>query len=405
MNEPIADVMAGHIEAGDLAGVATLVWRGGRLVHLAAQGKRDLIAGLPMARDTLFRITSLTKPVTSVAAMMLVEEGRISLDERITRWAPEFSSMNVLRNPEGPLDDVESTRTPISFGDLLTHRAGFTYGDFHPGPIAAAYADALGASIDSEYSPDQWIARLAGLPLIDQPGAGFHYGHSTDLLGFLLARIEAMPLGEVLHRRIFAPLGMADTGFVVPAAKRSRCAAPLGFDVAGRSAQRSSVPAGHALPERPESMSYVSGGQGLWSTLDDYLAFARLFVEGGAVNGVRLLQPRTLALMTSNRLSPAQRAEARMFGMPIFAAGHGFGLGVAVVMEPEQAAPTLCGGGIGTVGWPGAYGSWWQADPNDQSVAILLTHNMVDAEQMAQGIGLGVYGATTRFQTLAAAAS
>ncbi len=386
MSEPIADAMAGHIEAGDLSGVATLVWRAGRIVHVAAQGKRDLAANLPMMRDTLFRIASLTKPVTSVAAMMLVEEGRITLEEPITHWAPEFSAMTVLRNPNGPLDDFEPAQRPITFGDLLSHRAGFTYGDFHTGPIAAAYANALGASIDSEHSPDRWVARLAGLPLIDQPGANFHYGHSTDLLGFLIARIEAMPLGDVLHRRIFAPLGMADTGFVVPAASRDRCAAPLGFDADGRPAQRTTVPASHALPERPTAMSYVSGGQGLWSTIDDYLAFARLFVEGGAVDGVRLLQPQTLALMTANRLSPAQRAKASMFGMPIFAAGHGFGLGVAVVMEPEQAAPTLCGGGIGAVGWPGAYGSWWQADPNDQSTAILLTHNMAEAEQMAQPV-------------------
>ncbi len=405
INDSIAEAMASHIAAGDLAGVATLVWRRGRLIHVAAQGKRDLATNLPMTRDTLFRIASPTKPVTSVAVLMLVEEGRIALDEPITRWAPEFATMTVLWDSEGPLDAVEPALAPITFRDLLTHRAGFTYGDFHTGPIGSAYARALGASLDSECSPDQWIARLANLPLIDQPGAGFHYGHSTDLLGFLLARIEGVPLSDVLHGRIFEPLGMADTGFVVPPNNHSRRAAPLGFDAAGRPVQLPSVPGGHALPERPAEMSYVSAGQGLWSTLDDYLAFARLFVEGGAVDEVRLLRPDTVTLLTTNQLSSAQRTSSSMFGMPLFAAGHGFGLGVAVVIEPERAAPTLCGGGVGSVGWPGAYGAWWQADPNDASVAILLTHNMVEPEQMADGIGLGAYAAISHFQALAVTAS
>ena len=148
-------------------------------------------------------------------------------------------------------------------------------------------------------------------------------------------------------------------------------------------------------------MSYVSGGQGLWSTLDDYLAFARMFVSKGTVDGVRLLRPETLALMMTNQLTNQQRAKSEMSGMPIFAAGHGFGLGVAVVMEPEKADPTRCGGGMGAVGWPGAYGGWWQADPNDNSVLIFLAHSMVDLEQMANGFGLGAWMAITQFQALA----
>ncbi|MEZ4660600.1 MAG: serine hydrolase [Caldilineaceae bacterium] len=151
-------------------------------------------------------------------------------------------------------------------------------------------------------------------------------------------------------------------------------------------------------------MAFVSGGQGLWSTVDDYLAFARLFVENGAVDGVRLLQPQTLDMMTTNHLSAEQRASSEMMGMSPFAAGHGFGLGVAVVMEPEQANPLTCGGGIGAVGWPGAYGGWWQADPNDGSVLIFLTHNMFRPEQLADGIGFGAWEAIMQFQALAAAA-
>jgi CubicO group peptidase (beta-lactamase class C family) len=405
MNEddPIATAIGAIVDAGDLAGAATLVWRDGRVVHSAGVGWRDVEARLPIERDTLFRIASMTKPITSTAALMLLDEGRFALNDPIARWAPEFSEMRVLRSPTGPLDQTVPAERPITIEDLLTHRSGLTYGDFHAGPIARAYKQALGGDIDSEVAPDDWIARLAALPLIDQPGAAFHYGRSTDLLGLLIARIEDAPLGEVLERRIFAPLGMKDTGFTVPREKLGRRAGTYGFDEAGRLTARLTFPGDAAMPERPEGMAYVSGGQGLWSTLDDYLAFARVFLGGGAVDGVRLLRPATLALMTSNRLTERQRATSTMMGVPIFATGHGFGMGVAVMIEPEKAAPSLCGGGRGAVGWPGAYGGWWTADPNDDSVMILLAHNMVDLDQLAQGLGLGVYAARAQFHALATA--
>jgi CubicO group peptidase (beta-lactamase class C family) len=227
-----------------------------------------------------------------------------------------------------------------------------------------------------------------------------HYGHSTDLLGLLIARIEGAPLGDVLERRIFGPLGMCDTGFTVPREKADRCARLYGFDQAGRLSARLTAPGGSTMAERPEGMAYESGGQGLWSTLDDYLAFARMFLDAGAVDGLRLLRPETLKLMTSNCLTESQRATAEVVGMPLFAAGHGFGMGVAVVIEPQKALPIICGGGVGTVGWPGAFGGWWQADPSDKSVMIFLAHNMVERDQFEKGIGLGVYGAITQFYTL-----
>jgi len=150
-------------------------------------------------------------------------------------------------------------------------------------------------------------------------------------------------------------------------------------------------------------MAYVSGGQGLWSTLDDYLAFARMFLGAGTVDGVRLLQPATLALMTTNQLTARQRAASEVGGMPLFAAGHGFGMGVAVVLEPAQAMPTICAGSVGTVGWPGGFGGWWQADPNDNSVLIFLAHNIVERDQFDNGIGFAVYSAITQFHALASA--
>lgn len=389
-----------YVDAGEFAGAAMLVWRDGEARSICV-GCRDLETRRPVERDTIFRIASMSKPVTSALALMLFDEGRFALGDPITRWAPEFSKMQVLRSPEARLDQTEPAERLITFEDLLTHRSGLTYGDFHRGPIAAAYSEALGGDIDSSVPPHDWIARLAALPLIDHPGREFHYGKSTDLLGLLIERIEDAPLADVLKRRIFDPLGMKDTGFTVAQKDHGRRAGLLGFDAEGRLATLPSVPGGHALSERPVGMTFVSGGQGLWSTLDDYLAFARLFVEGGARGDVRLLRPDTLAMMASNCLTEGQRATSRLLGMPIFAQGHGYGMGVAVVMEPEKAEPTRCGGGRGSVGWPGAYGSWWQADPNDGSIMIFLAHNMVQLEQLANGVGLGVWGAIREFQSMA----
>ena len=397
----IDSILSEHVAQGELAGVAALVWRPERPTRAITVGRRDVARDLPVTRDTIFRIASLTKPVTSVAALTLLDEGRFDLDDPITRVAPELENLQVLQDPEGPLDNTLAARRAITFRDLLTHRSGLTYGEFHRGPIRAACATTLGSQIDNVLSPDEWIAKLATLPLIDQPGAAFHYGISDDVLGFLIARIEETTLGAVMRRRVFDPLGMHDTHFVVPHDKRRRQAALTGFDHAGRLTTLAVAPGGHALAERPDSMTFEAGGGGLWSTADDYLAFARLFVGGGAVDGVRILRPETCALMMSNQLTSTQRADARMFGRPLFAKGHGYGMGVAVVMEPEHADVLRCRGGVGTVGWPGAYGSWWQADPNDGSVLVFLSHNMLEMSQLAQGIGLATWSAIASFHALA----
>jgi CubicO group peptidase (beta-lactamase class C family) len=399
---PIEDAVLPEIEAGELAGAAGLVWRNGALRQIAAVGRRDLVSGSPVERDTMFRVASLTKPVTTVGALTLLDEGRFELDEPITECAPELTRMRVLRDPDGPLDQTDEAMRPITFRDLLTHRSGLTYGDFHRGPIGRAHAETLGAQIDNPLTPDAWIARLATLPLIDHPGAGFHYSLSTDLLGFLIARFEGAPLSAVLERRVFAPLGMRDTCFAVPPQKRDRCAGLCGFDSEGRLTALTEAPGRQALAHRPDGMTFESGGQGLWSTLDDYSAFAHMLIADTGT-GADLLGPETRAMMRSNQLTPEQRAAARMFGQPLFAVGHGYGMGVAVVMEPEKADPLRCRGGVGTIGWPGAYGGWWQADPTDGSVLVFLAHNMVELPQMARGIGLGVWTAIARFHETASA--
>ena len=398
--ELMRNAITPFVEAGELAGAAALMWRIGITPEVVTAGCRNLVSGLPIERDTIFRIASLTKPITTVAALSMLDEQRFTLDEPITRVMPELAQLRVLRDPEGPLDQCEAMARPITFRDLLTHHSGLTYGDFHRGPVGRAYTTALGGQIDNPLTPDEWIGRLATLPLIDQPGAGFHYGHSTDLLGFALARIEGMSLGEVLEQHVFAPLGMRDTSFAVPVAKRGRRAELCGFDEAGRMTTLTAAPGGHAVAERPEGMTFEAGGQGLWSTLDDYLVFAQVLI-GAHPKGTKLLRPETLAMMTTNQLSPEQRASARMLGRPVFADGHGYGMGVAVVMNPATADPLRCRGGTGTIGWPGAYGSWWQADPNDGSVLIFFSHNMVELQQMANGVGLSVWSAIRRFHELA----
>jgi CubicO group peptidase (beta-lactamase class C family) len=301
--------------------------------------------------------------------------------------------MRVLRSPRGPLDETDPAERLITFEDLLTHRAGLTYGDFHRGPILQAYREALGGDIDSDVAPDDWITKLCQLPLIHQPGTMMSYGRATDLLGLLIARVEGEPLGAVLKRRIFDPLGMKDTSFLVPPDKRDRRAAAYGFDDEGHLIKKTTW-SGVVVEERPEEMAYESGGQGLWSTVDDYLRFARLFLGDGSVDGVRLLRREMLALMMTIHLTEAQLANSAWLGLN---AGRGFGLGVSVVLETDANDP-MRRAGVGTVSWPGAFGGWWQADPNDGSVLIFLAHNMVDLAQMTKDIGLGVWAAIEAFQ-------
>jgi CubicO group peptidase (beta-lactamase class C family) len=393
-DDPIAKAIAEIVDAGGIAGASTLTWRKDKVVQNACVGWRDIEGKLPIERGTLFRIASMTKPITSVATLMLMEEGKLSLSDPITRWVPEFTNVRVMRSPLGSLEDTIAAERAITIDDLLTHRSGLTYGAFHLSGIAKAHDDALGGALDSHHTPDEWIARLASLPLIDQPGANFHYGCSTDLLGFVIARIENAPLSEVLSKRLFAPLGMRDTSFAVAPKDKMRCAQMYGIDHAGKLSKQ--LPVG-TLPDRPSNLKYESGGQGLWSTLDDYLAFARVFIGGGSVDGKQLLRTASLALMMSNHLTAVQRANAKMLGMRTFAIGHGFGYGVAVVTEPEYANPLVCRGGKGTVGWGGAYGGWWQADPTDQSILIFLAHNNFNPLHFA------VYEAIAKYHALATA--
>jgi len=358
--------VAGAIEAGDLSGAVTLIWRKGDVAQVGVLGQRDIEKSLPMERDTLFRIASMTKPVTSVAALMLVEEGRLRLDDPITKWAPEFADMRVLKSPDGPLKETYPAPRDITVEDLMTHRAGLAYAFTSTGPIAHAHQKALGDVLENPLPPDEWMAALGGLPLSFPPGERFHYSHATDVLGFLVGRVAGEGFREFLMRRIFQPLGMVDTDFHVPPEKRDRAAVVYRQDQASGALE----PVAFAQYDSPPA--FCGGGGGLISTADDYLKFALLMLNGGELDGVRLLEAQTMALMRTNRLTDAQRA-IPFLGMP-FWTGQGFGLGVSMVMDEDKHA-WMGAGSVGAFGWPGAFGTWWQADPSEDMVLIYLIQN------------------------------
>lgn len=388
------------VDAGDLSGFVTLLWRKGEVAQVNTLGFRDVEAKVPMTRDTLFRIASMTKPVTSIAALMLLEEGKLRLDDPVTKWLPELADMKVLAEATGPLDAVSPAPRDITVEDLMTHRAGLAYGFTSIGPIAHAHEAALGSPLANPHGPDEWLKRLGELPLSYPPGERFHYSHATDVLGFLVARIEGKSLGETLKARIFDPLGMADTFFWTPPEKRERLAKLYRIDPRTDALQDVSFPHTDAPP------AFEGGGGGLISTADDYLKFARMLLGKGEVDGVRLVRPETVAMLTANRLTDAQR-QIPFMGIP-FWMGQGFGLGVSVITDPEKQA-WMGAGSQGAFGWPGAFGTWWQADPAEDMVMIYLIQNSMDltpeaASQLATGQRMGGRMALPVFQKLTYAA-
>jgi len=370
------------IDNKKLGGVNCIVFKDGQVIYQESCGYKNLKTHELMTNDAIFRIASMTKPVTSVLTMMLVEETKLNLNDPITRWFPEFKNMKVLKNQPGQYEDANRLITIL---DLLTHRAGFTYSGF------------LGGDIDSALTNEQWINGLANLPLANQPGEIFNYGRSADLLGILISTIEGKSLGRVMEEKIFYPLAMTDTFFNVPNSKRNRCASNVGYDESGNTIHLETVPSNMAFKERPAHLEFESGGQGLWSTISDYLKFAKLFVENGCSNGTQILKQETIDLMRTNQLTASQREHSKLLGSAIFREHYGFGLGLAVVLKESKYASMPCAGSIGSVGWPGAYGGWWSADPIKKAVSIFLTHSMTELKQLAQGIGFELYEAIDIF--------
>ncbi len=361
----LTDAMQGYVERGEVAGVVSMVWRRGEIGYFEPLGMRDEAAQLPMERDTLFRIASMTKPVTSAAILMLIEEDRLALDTPISLWLPELAAPRVLRDPTGPLDETDPARASLTVLDLLTHRAGFAYAFTATGPLSKAYAAAFNG-FEARMDANTWLARIADLPLMFQPGSRWHYGIATDVLGVLIERVSGMPLSEFFRTRIFEPLGMRDTAFWVPDAQLARLATAYGVEAGTGRRVVEDHPASSRWANRDR---FQSGGGGLISTAQDYLQFAQLLLGRGRVGTTRLLSHRSVDLMRSNFLTRDQR-RVPAFGHVLWA-GQGFGLGVSVVDDPAQQLP-LGYRSAGSFGWPGAYGTSWFADPVEDLIGLML---------------------------------
>ena len=361
------------VASGLLAGAVTLVWHRGEVLQVNAIGHRDAEAGLPMRRDTIFRIASMTKPVTVAAAMTLVQEGRIALSDPVDRWLPELAEMRVLAEPTGPLDCTVPARRPITIEDLMTHRSGLAYAFSVTGPIGRAYAQ-----LSLRQDADHWLAEVAGLPLVHQPGERLTYSHATEVLGIAVSRIEGKPLHTVLDERILAPLGMADSGFFISGDKRDRAATMYRLDAREGLRHDAMGP----IPVREPR--FCQGGASLVSTAEDYLRFARMLLGGGEVDGVRVLSEESVRLMRTDRLTEEQKRQP-FLGAP-FWVGRGFGLNLSVVTDPSKSQLLFGPGGAGTFNWPGAYGTWWQADPANDLILIYLIQNYPDLSSAAAAV-------------------
>ncbi len=354
------------VEDGKLAGVTTMVARHGQVVHLQSCGQAVQATGQAMTPDTIVRIYSMTKPLTSVAIMMLYEQGLFQLDDAIVRFLPCFANMRVATGGQrGKIDTAPAARD-ITFRDLLTHTSGLTYGFMQSTLVDAQYRE---EGIDFQTAPctlEELVERLSHIPLLAQPGAEWNYSVGTDVLGHLVEVIAGEPFGDFLERRVIAKLGMVDTLFHVPFAKHDRFAANY-----ARGPDNSLVVIDDPLTSRyREPRSICSGGGGLVSTAADYMRFCQFMLNKGELEGVRLLGRKTIELMTSNHL----RGDMAAMGMPRFSEssyeGVGFGLGFSVMLDPARAQIV---GTPGEYAWGGAASTAFWVDPVEDMAVLLLT--------------------------------
>jgi CubicO group peptidase (beta-lactamase class C family) len=374
-----AHLKSRYIDAGRLPGSQLVVYRRGKIVHNASQGFADVERKVPVKDDTIFRIYSMTKPITSVAFMMLFEEGRVALDEPVHKYIPEWKNLAVFAAGTAPAFVTRPPSRPMLIVDLLRHTSGLTYGFQQRSNVDAAYREKKIGEVDTAGTLQTMVENLTTIPLEFSPGEAWNYSVSTDVLGYLIGKISGQPFEQFLKERIFDPLGMGDTDFYVPPDKVQRFAACYSADPPGKltfnAAERK---ASLTLQDDPATSpyltkpSFVSGGGGLVSTAADYLTFCRALINGGELGGVRLLGAKTLKLMTSNHLpggvdlpamSRAMFSEATYNGM-------GFGLGVAVNLDPARM---MLPGSAGEYNWGGAASTAFWVDPAEELIAIFMT--------------------------------
>ena len=346
----ISDAMAPYVDNGKVPGLMTLVYRRGEVVHFKAHGDRDLQTDAPMTEETLFRIYSMTKPITTVAALMLYEEGHFLLDDPVAEYLPAFEDVQVYDTTATGRPTRVEPRRPMTIRDLMTHTSGLTYGIFSDTPVDSMYREA--GLLGDDRTLAAMVDTLAALPLLHHPGEKWHYSLSTDVLGRLVEVVSGKELDTFFRTRIFDPLGMDDTMFEVPPSEMDRFATnyTVGSD-GSLSVRDRKLSSAFAAP-----VTRLSGGGGLVSTMDDYLRFARMLLNGGVLDGKRLLSPKTVEFMTRNHLEGT------------YEPGWGFGLGVRVCTDIADAQTI---GSRGMYGWPGAAHTFFFADPEEELIGMV----------------------------------
>ena len=364
-------IAAKYLDTGKLPCAQTLVWRGGELVHSSVLGMADPERGEALREDSIFRIYSMTKPITSVAFMMLVEEGLVALDDPVHRYIPEWRNLGVYETGLPGAWQTRRTDQPMRCIDLLRHTSGLTYGFQNRTSVDAAYRKAKVGDFDSQGGLAGMMAQLATLPLEFSPGSAWNYSVSTDVLGYLVEKISGLPFDRFLKERIFDPLKMQDTGFFAPEDKRGRFTSCYALSPAGRVELQDDRTTSPYLADP----ALKSGGGGLVGTAADYLRFARMLLNGGELDGARLLSPKTIRLMTLNHLPGGKElveSSRSLFSEAVFE-GLGFGLGLAMTVD---LARTKTPGSLGEYFWGGMASTAFWVDPVEDIAVVFMTQLM-----------------------------
>jgi CubicO group peptidase (beta-lactamase class C family) len=379
----------GVVERGRHVGSMIVITRGGRIAHVSQRGHRDSTTGLPVEGDTIWRIYSMTKPITSVAAMMLYEEGALALTDPVAKFIPSFADVRVYRQGAAAAPVTVPASEPMTVWHLMTHTAGLTYAFHFAHPVDEAYRMAgFLPDLRHEYDLAEACDRWASLPLLFEPGSEWNYSHATDVVGRIVEIVSGQSLDTFFAERILEPLGMSDTGFAVSDDKRLRLATLYFHDPESAKA----VPNPGPEPVGAERPRFLAGGHGLVSTASDYHRFTQMLLRRGELDGVRLLAPRTVDLMTRNHLPG--NATLTEFGRPlldlVINEGYGFGLGLSPMVDPI-AAKTLSM--PGEYRWEGAAGTAFWVDPNDELTVLFFTQALFGPDDVWVAMRRLVYGA------------
>jgi CubicO group peptidase (beta-lactamase class C family) len=379
----IGTFLKSEIADNKIPGAIMLIQRKGKLAYFEAFGVRDPATKAPMTADTIFRIYSMSKPITSVAAMMLVEEGKLSLEEPLSKYIPSFANVKVGVEKKGddgkPALDLVAPRRPIFIQDLMRHTSGITYGFIGEGVVKALYADAHLFSNDVDNA--EFAERIAKLPLADQPGTTWDYGHSTDILGRVVEIVSGKSLYQFEKERILDPLGMKDTGFyVTDKTKQAFVAEPFSGD--------RKIANDFEMNDPRVARKWEAGGSGMVSTITDYARFTQMLLNGGALDGKRYLSPKTVAFMGANHIGPAANIVPGPYYLP--GPGYGFGLGFAVRTE-VGVSPVE--GSVGEMNWSGAGGTAFWIDPREDMFVVFMAQTVAQRDRLRVAMKNMVYGA------------